>query len=192
MGHHLRSVVAAFALTGALAACSSDDAKSTPTTAASSSTAPSTASSSPVTSGPGSTSATGATPSSAAGTTGGDDQRTGEFCTTAKKLASYNESTPTPNFNQPFDALKQQLSTTISDSLTLYDDTIADAPAEIEAEIKTLRQVTVDTLDLLEQSSSAADLQAAFTKLLTPEVSRATTKLNTFLTDECGFGLTSG
>ena len=73
----------------------------------------------------------------------------------------------------------------------LYDDVIAVAPEEAAGQLETLRDYSQEVIDIAAEATSPEDFS---TQLGTPpeEVLTAATELNDYITEACGFELTSG
>lgn len=188
----LRSTTATVVLALALVACGGDDEETSDTEA----TTVLEGTAGPATTTPGSDTTTAATDTTAAGAdttaAGTDAGGSDDFCEAAQPLADFNAETEPLDMTAEFEVMRDQAVAVINDGLGLYDDAIDAAPDEIRGQIETLREINVSLVESLEDASSMEDFEAAVADLGTPEVISATTDLNTYLTEECGFGLTSG
>lgn len=114
-----------------------------------------------------------------------------EFCGPMEELANYNAEAPPPDPAGEWVTVQEELVSRGNGAMGLYDEVIAVAPAEVEGQLATLRDYSQNVLDMAEEATSADEFA---TELGTPpqDVLTAATELNDYITEACGFGLTSG
>ena len=108
-----------------------------------------------------------------------------------EELASYNAEAPPLDETADWATVQDEVVSRGSGAMGLYDEVIAVAPAEVQGQLEMLRDYSQEVLDAAEQATSAEEF---VNELGTPpeDVLTATTELNDYITEACGFGLTSG
>ena len=108
-----------------------------------------------------------------------------------EELANYNAEAPPLDPAGDWAAVQEEVVGRGNGAMGLYDDVIDVAPGEVEQQLETLRDYSQEVLDTAEQATSAEEFAS---ELGTPpqDVLTAATELNDYITEACGFGLTSG
>jgi hypothetical protein len=135
--------------------------------------------------------ATSPSDSTGSSTPGSVNEEFAAFCEPMEELANFNADAPTPDPGGSFEELQEQLLSVQDDADGLYGAAIENAPAEIADDLQRLADYTEETFDAIAEASSADEVFEFLTD--TPEeVLEATTNLNAFIKENCGFELTSG
>lgn len=134
----------------------------------------------------------GSVPASTAGadTTTGDTGEAGDFCATVQPLAEFNAEQPPLDTSGEFDVVQDSLVSTIEGGLVLYEDAVEAAPDDIRGQLETLQTFNEDIIPVIEDSSTLDEILESMTEMADEDVLTATTELDSYLQDNCGFGLT--
>lgn len=131
------------------------------------------------------------TPDSTANRTAAPSGSDSKFCKQVKELAEFNESEQSPNLDGSFEEIKDSIVEAMNEGLPLYDKAADAAPAEVRAELDLLRDLSKKAVEAINKATDEEDLFTKLGELGTPEVLKATQKLDAYLETNCGFGLTT-
>lgn len=115
-----------------------------------------------------------------------------EFCGPMQTLAEYNgQENAIDTAGTDWPTVRAALLDTRDESDRLYGDAIEVAPLEIAGQLETLRDFSADALASAEEATSFEEF-ATVLQDVPEEVISATTELNDYVQENCGFGLSSG
>ncbi len=108
-----------------------------------------------------------------------------------EELANFNAEAPALDASADWATVQEEVVNRGNGAMGLYDNVIAVAPEEAVGQLETLRDYSQEVIDIAAEATSPEDFS---TQLGTPpeEVLTAATELNDYITEACGFELTSG
>ena len=108
-----------------------------------------------------------------------------------EELANFNAEAPRLDASTDWATVQEEVVNQGNGAMGLYDDVIAVAPEEAVGQLETLRDYSQEVIDIGRGSHVGRRLLDA-ARHPAGEVLTAATELNDYITEACGFELTSG